>query len=84
MWTGGIIIILVITLSSFLGLYVDSMECSNKNFTNVQFENLNSATITNNETFQRIQCNNIQSNLFLSYLVLIIGIAMLVAGFITR
>ena len=90
MWAGGIIVVATVILSLISGLYAEYFSC-------VKYEDeqkdipygLEGTTTEANIEYlehveKRILCNNIESNIYLSYLVLILGIGLLVGGWIRR
>ena len=93
MWAGGIIIALTIIVSGLSGLYSDYSFC--KNIEKASLEDIRNmptqeTTITAFpsdylKNFEiRMKCNSVSNNIFMSYLTIIIGVALVVGGFITR
>jgi hypothetical protein len=93
MWTGGIIIFLTIIISILTGLYSDYYFCNDYRINlkeEINIKPIPGSTITDEQkdyvkTMEIIMlCNNTKSNIYISYLIIIIGISLLVSGFITE
>ena len=93
MWAGGIIIVLTLIASGLSGLYSDYFFCRDfdKNaLSNPQNLPAQETTITAIpsdylKNFEiRMKCSSVDNNIFMSYLTIIIGVALVVGGFVTR
>ncbi|MGM5488840.1 MAG: hypothetical protein ACQESG_07875 [Nanobdellota archaeon] len=93
MWSGGIIVVLVISLSALSGLYSDYLYCRNHQSElrqevedrPVSEETMSEGYVDYMKTMEiRRICSTVDSNIFNSHLVIIIGVALLVGGFVTH
>ncbi|MBR9691093.1 hypothetical protein GOV08_05410 [Candidatus Woesearchaeota archaeon] len=92
MWAGGTIVVLTIIVSLLSGLLTEAIFCGNFEDTigDEQTRLIPGSTTTeeqikwaeNLET--KIQCSNVDTKIFLSYITIIIGVSLVLAGYITR
>jgi len=81
LWAGIIVIVVTISLTSVFGLYNEEIKCGNYDFSKI--EGYNSETTSNLPNYgMKNECDQIHSNMVLSHIILALGVATTVIGFV--
>ncbi|MBR9676243.1 hypothetical protein GOV05_04495 [Candidatus Woesearchaeota archaeon] len=89
MWAGGIIVVLTLILTGANGLYTDYLSCKDVDSTFNKDEIISGTTVEDQMVYleyleNKMSCSSVESNLFMSHLILIVGFAFVAGGYVTR
>lgn len=93
MWAGFMIMVLTLIITSLMGFYSDYFYC--RNVVDFELKDIKApptpgtSVLKDPEEYARyldakLMCNSVRSNIYISYMVIIICLSMIVAGYITR